>query len=130
MSLPLDDGSPQAVGVLAQYQVTSNMEHLELRRTLECIKGQYQEIKELQHLEVSQELGGEIDIILGLGYNKVYPEVIHTLPNGLQILRSKFLQAVEVEVCCVGGPLGVLSPMVQNIGVKSTMRCMSHLITD
>ena len=97
------------------------MEYLQFKQTLDSIKGQYQENKELQYLEVSQDIGEEIDMILGLCYNKIYPEVIHTLPNGLQILRSKFILAVDGEVCCVGGPLGVLSPMVQNIGVKSAM---------
>ena len=51
-------------------------------------------------------------MIVGLGYNKVYPEIIHIVPNGLQVLKSKFLPAVKGEVCCIGGPLGVLSPMV------------------
>ena len=69
-------------------------------------------------------------MILGLGYNKVYPEVIHILPNGLQILKYKFLLVVNSEVCCVGGPLGTLSHMVQNMGVKSAMWYMSHPITN
>ena len=68
------------------------MEHIQFKRTLERIKSPYQEDKELQHLEVSQELGGEIDMILGLGYNKVYPKVIHILPNGLKILKSNSFQ--------------------------------------
>ena len=58
--------------------------------------------KKLQELEVPKELGGEIDIILGIKYTNVYVEVIHTFPNGLQILRSQFLPAMKGEVCCIG----------------------------
>ena len=69
-------------------------------------------------------------MIIGLGYNNIYPEVIHTLPNGLQILKSRFLPDKKDEYCCIGGPLGTLSPMVDSIGLQSTMYYMSQLIAN
>lgn len=69
-------------------------------------------------------------MLLGLGYNNIYPEVIHTLPNGLQILKSSFLPVVKDENCCVGKPLGTLSPMIDSIGLQTTMCYMSHLIAN
>ena len=60
-------------------------------------------------------------MILGITYNKIYPEVIHTLPSGLQVLKSKLLPAAKGEVCCIGGPLGTASNIACNIGAQSTI---------
>ena len=98
MSLLLDDGSLLAVHALTLNQVMSDMTLFKFKPTLN-------RIKELQQLEVPKEFSGKIYMILGLGYNNIYPEVIHTLPNGLQILKSKSLPAMKGEVCCIGGPL-------------------------
>ena len=46
MSLLLQDGSAQAVRALALHQIKSDMEQIQFKQTLECIKGQYQK-KEL-----------------------------------------------------------------------------------
>ena len=91
------------------------MPRLHFRSALEDIKKDYPDNEELQSLQVPAVLGGKVDIILGIGFNKIYPEVIQTLPSGLQILKSKFLPAVEGEVCCIGGPLGAVNSMVNSI---------------
>ena len=70
-----------------------------------------------------------MDILLGIGYNKIYPEVIHTLPSGLQILKSRFLPAIQGEVCCVGGPLGAAQNLVNNIGARASMSYLAHLMS-
>ena len=68
-------------------------------------------------------------MILGIGFNRIYPEVIQTLPSGLQILKSKFLPAVEGEVCCIGGPLGAVNSMVNSIGALPTMNYFTNLMS-
>ena len=64
---------------------------------------------------------------LGIKYIKHYPKVIHTWPNGLQILKLQFLSAMKGEVYCIGGPLGSLSPIVEYFGGQ-TSHYSSHLL--
>ena len=68
-------------------------------------------------------------MILGIGFNKIYPEVIETLPSSLQIMKSKLLPAVEGEVCCIGGPLGAVNSMVNSIGALPTMNYFINLMS-
>ena len=72
-------------------------------------------------------LGGEIDVLLGIGYNRIYPEIVHTLPSGLQIMKSKFLPATPGEICCVGGPLGTVDRLVSIVGPQASMSYLAHL---
>ena len=69
-------------------------------------------------------------MILGIGYNRIYPEVICTLPSGLQVLKSRLLPANKGEICCIGGPTGAVSSMIYHIGAQSTIQYMSNLIND
>ena len=69
-------------------------------------------------------------MIRGIAYNRIYPEVIYTLPSGLQVLKSRFFLAKMGDVCCFGGPIGAASSMINHIGTQSTVEYMSNLIND
>ena len=112
ISLPLNDGSVQSVCTLSVHKVLSPMDKHQFKHFLEDIKAYNPKIKKLKNLQVPEELGGEVDIILGIAHNNIYPEVILTLPNRLQILKSKFLPANKGDVCCIGGHIGSLSNIV------------------
>ena len=107
------------------------MPRLKFRPALQGIKEAYLENEELQNPQVPAVLGGEVDMLLGIGYNKVYLEVVFTLPSGLQILKSRFLPvpARTGEVCCVGGPLGAAQCLINNIGAQATMSYLAHLMS-
>ena len=66
------------------------------------------DIANLNNLKVPQVLGGEIDAIIGIQYANTYPELVFSLPNGLQIFKSKFKAPRENKLLCVGGPLGLV----------------------
>ena len=102
---------------------------LQFKPALDNIKAKHLENKELQRLQVPKELKGKINIILGIRFNRIYPEIICTLPCGLQVLKLKFLPAVKGEMFGIGESLGAVSSMVNNIGAQSVMPFMSHLIS-
>ena len=68
-------------------------------------------------------------MILGIGYSRICPEVICTLPSGLQVLKSRFLPAKRGEESCLGRPLGAVSSIVNHIGAQSTMHYLSHVMS-
>ena len=105
-------------------KVTADMPRLGLRPLVAEIKKRYSshpDIANLNNLKVPQVLGGEIDAIIGIQYANTYPELVFSLPNGLQILKSKFKAPRENELLCVGGPLGLVDLIDSNVGVSTTI---------
>ncbi len=45
----------------------------QLKHLLEDVKADNTKVKKLQELQVPKELGGEVDIILGIAHNNIYP---------------------------------------------------------
>ena len=98
---------------------------MRMRGLMDEIKEDYKDNSEaakFKDLQVPNELGGEIEALIGIKYAHVYPELLFTLPNGLQIFRSKFKPAKSKEVLCIGGPLGVMEHFVSNMGIKSSVK--------
>ena len=53
------------------------------------------EAAKLKNLQVPNVLGGEIDALIEIKYTHIYPELLFTLPNGLQIFKSKLKPAIN-----------------------------------
>ena len=130
--LPLEDGSHQAVRCLSINKVTSDMPIMRLRGLMDKIKEEnkdHPDYVKFKDLQIPSILGGEIDALIGIKYANVYPELLFTLPNGLQIFKSKFKTAKKTEVLCIGGPLGAVDQIVANVGVRTTVRYLIHKIS-
>ena len=131
--LPLADGSYQAVKCLTVDKVTADMPEMRLRKFLSKVKSEnkdHQDINNIASLQVPEVLGGCVDLILGIKFVNVYPELVFSLPNGLQILKSRFLPAKKNEVICIGGPLGALDYIVNSMGdARFSVKYFSYLIS-
>ena len=125
--LPLEDGTYQAVRGLTVKKVTSDMPKFMLRNTFQKLKAEHSELSDL-NIQIPKELGGEIDVILGIKYNMLHPTVLFTMPNGLCIYKSKLLPANPGELACIGGPLESLDSIVATAGAKATIKYFGHLI--
>ena len=88
MIFPLQDGSHQIIRSLAMPKVTAGVPRLGLRPLVAKIKKRYSshpDIAKLNNLKVQQVLGGEVDAIIRIHYANTYPELVLSLPNGLQM---------------------------------------------
>merc|ERR1712030_80301 len=131
MIFPLQDGSYQVMRSLAVPRVTADMSKMYLRPLLGEIRRKYSshpEIANLNNLKVPQVLGGEIDAIIGIQYANTHPELVFSLPNGLQVFKSKFKAPRDNELLCVGGPLGIVDHITSNVGASTTVRYLNNLI--
>ena len=117
MCLPLNDGSYQAVRGLTVQKVTSDMPKLKLRKVLQQLEAENEEIRSHQ-IQIPEELGGGIDMILGIQYNMLHPTVLFSMPNGLTIYKSKLLPAEPNEIACIGGPIDCLEALAVNFSAK------------
>ena len=126
--LPLRDGSYQVIRGLTVEKVTSDMPKLKLQPVLKAIQRKHQKEKILQKIQIPETLGGEVDLILGIQFVKIHPKAIFSLDNGLTVYRSQFSPANPDEIGCIGGPIDVLESIVSDIGPRSAVRYMGHLI--
>ena len=63
----------QSFCTLSVNKVASPMPKHQLKHLLEDVKADNTKVKKLQELQVPKELGGEVDIILGIAHNNIYP---------------------------------------------------------
>ena len=101
----------------------ADMPRLGLRPLVAKIKKeilQPPDIANLNNLKVSQVLGGQINAFIGIQYANTSPELVFSLPNGLQVLKSKFKAPKENKLLCVGGPLGLVEHITSNVGATNT----------
>ena len=128
--LPLSDGSLQVIRGLTVPRVTSDMPRMRLESWFEKVRSVETENSKLQDISIPKELGGHVDMIIGISFNLVHPEVIHTFPDGLTVYKSKFLPANPGELACIGGPMASINNMVQNAGARSTIRHLSNFLSN
>ena len=111
---------------------TADMPKLGLRPLVTKKKKRYSshpDITNLNNLKAPQVLGGKFDAIIGIQYANTYPELVFSLPNGLQIFKSKFKAPKENKLLCVGGPLGLVDHITSNIGATTTVQYLNNLIS-
>merc|ERR1711954_446427 len=85
-------------------------------------------VSQIQNLQVPKVIGGEVQMILGIKYQNIYPEVVHTFPNGLTIFKSKLMPTKPGTLACIGGPVEALETLCGIAGAKSTLNYVSHLV--
>ena len=128
-ALPLNDGTHQLLRGLTVPRVTSDMPTMRLGPWFEKIKANELDNDLLQNVSIPKELGGYVDMILGISFSLVHPEPIHTFPDGLTIYKSKFLPVNPGELACIGGPMASINNMVHNAGARSSIRRLCNLIS-
>ena len=82
-ALPMADGGYQAVRGQTMRSLVGQMPRFDLTRTLQDVQKQYPKNQRLQNLVIPPVLGGEIEMILGSKYLKIYPETVQTTPTGI-----------------------------------------------
>ena len=126
--LPLDDGSYQCVRGLTLEKVTGDMPELCLESVFNSLKIQCKGNQTIQNLKIPQVVGGSVDMILGIKYQSIYPEPLHSFPNGLTVFQSKLRPWDENALACIGGPVSCLESLCGSIGTSSTISYMANLI--
>ena len=105
--IPLADGTMQTVRGLTMPHVTQDMPEINMEDVFKAVKKNHREVKKIQNLKVPKRLGGQVDMIIGIKYQNIYPELVHQFPNGLAVYTSK-LKPVGGATACIGGPIGAL----------------------
>ena len=100
--LPLEDGTHQIVRGLSLDKVTGDMPTVDLTPIMRQLKKEARGSKEVQAIRVPKKVGGQVEMILGLLYAKIYPEPVHVFENGCTLFRTKLLQSDKNITGCIG----------------------------
>ena len=103
--LPLANGNYQTVGGLTMPCVTGDMPCLNLAPAFEQIKGECASNHRIQNLKIPKVVGGKVQMILGIRYQSIYPEILHTFPSGFTVFESKLRPTEDGAFACIGGPV-------------------------
>ena len=126
--IPLADGTSQIVRGLTMKKVTGDIPNYNLSDVFNKIKCDNINNKALQDITVPEFVGSQVHMILGISYQKHYPEHVHTMPNGLTIFKSKFKPTSRGALACIGGPVEALSFLCDSAGTENTMTYLSYLV--
>lgn len=118
--IPLADGSHQIVRGLTVPKVTQDMPEVDLHQIYDNLKKKCKSNNQVQKLKVPKIVGGKIQMILGIKYQNIFPEPIHTFPNGLTIFKSKLMPANPGAVACIGGPVAAIGELAGVMGYSTT----------
>ena len=126
--IPLADGSHQVVRGLTVPKVTQDMPKVDLHTIYENLKKKCKSKKQIQKLKVPKIVGGKVQMILGIKYQNIFPEPIHTFPSGLTIFKSKLMPAYPGAVACIGGPVAAIGELAGVMGLTTTTYLTNLLV--
>jgi len=101
--LPLVGGGLQKVRGHSMTRVTADFPRLNTEAAVQAVKEDAPDNLELQNCRVPPLVGGEVDCLLGIKYQNLFPEIVHILPSGLAIYRSKIRAHDGVSNAVIGG---------------------------
>ena len=127
-AIPLENGSFQAVRGLTMKSVVGQMPRFDLRRTLSEVKSQYKNNSVLQSLNIPPVLGGEVDMILGSKYLKIYPEPIQVTPSGLTVSMSRLRSPDGKPTAVISGPVKFVNQIFQTKYAKDCIESMKAML--
>ena len=127
-AIPLADGTFQGVRGLTMKNVVGQMPRFNLTKTLDDVKAQYKSNKKLQELVIPSVLGGEIDMILGSKYLRIYPEPIQVLPSGLTVSLSRLRSPDGMKAAVISGPVEFATRIFQSARARDGIRSMKAML--
>ena len=103
--VPRADGKMQAVRCYSMNQVTCVFPTFQLTEAVEAVKADAPENSLLQNCKLPDSIGGEVDCLMGIKYNHLHGEIIHTIPEtGLSIYKCNLMSHDGSVNAMVGGP--------------------------
>ena len=127
-ALPLADGTYQAVRGLTMKNVVGQMQRYNLERVLSSVKAEYKQNKRLQGLKIPPVLGGEVDMILGSKYLRIYPEPVQTTPSGLTVSVSKLRSPNGMKSAVISGPVKLLNQIFETKHARDCIESMKAML--
>ena len=103
-SIQLVDGSRAVLEGVSVDNISSPLPYAKLTDAEKFIKHSEPGKSELQALRCNPEVGGDLDILMGIYYSALFPTPVHTLPSGLTIYKLVISSYDPLYTAVIGGP--------------------------
>ena len=87
VTVALADGTRQVMEGWTMNKITDTLPFVNLKEAEDQIKSSHPDNKELQELKCQPSIGGDVDCLIGILYNSIQPEPVHSLENGLTCME-------------------------------------------
>ena len=104
VSVETTDGGRQLIQGLTVDKVTHDFPMIDVETAVAEIKRDKPDDKILQLCKVPKMAGGVTHGLIGIKYQLIHPDPIHTLPSGLTLYKSKLVGHNQGMNAMVGGP--------------------------
>ena len=115
-SIGLIDGTRQVLEGWDVDRITAALPYIDMRKAELEIKSNLPGNEELQQLGVEPQVGGDVDILLGITYNSIFPTAVHSLENGLTIYKLQITSKNKRYNSVIGGPHESFQQMADHAG--------------
>ena len=116
VTVSLVDGTRQIMEGWSIDRITDALPFVDLREAEREIKASQPDNKELQQLQCPPHIVGEVDVLMGILYQNIFPRAVHSLSNGLTIYEMRVTPHDPHFNAVIGGPHSSFRFMAQEIG--------------
>ena len=116
VTISLLDGTRQILEGWTIDRITDALPFVDLRQAEEELKRSQPSNSELQSLQCPQQIGGEVDVLMGIMYQNIFPRPVHSLSNGLTIYEMRVTPHDKKLNAVIGGPHSSFRYMAKELG--------------
>ena len=121
VTVSLVDGTRQVLEGWTMDKITDALPFVDLKQAEDELKNDQPENYELQNLHCPPQIGGQVDVLVGILYQNIFPREVHSLGNGLTIFEMRVTPHDKKLNAVIGGPHSSFRYMAQEIGGLSIM---------
>ena len=120
------DGKAQQLQGVTVKSITSDFPELDISAAaMEVIANAPQNLQ-LRRCKFPKTVGGKIDCLIGIQYNQLQPVLLHMLPSGLAIYKTKLAPHIPGQRYVIGGSHTSFDAILSRVGDADHM--MEHFI--
>ena len=106
VAMETTDGKAQQMQGLVVKNITTDFPQLDISNAADEMRsaGPVRKNWNMKRCKLPQTIGGSVDCLIGIQYNQLQPRLVHMLPSGLAIYRTKLAPHVKGFNYVLGGP--------------------------
>ena len=116
ISVQRKDGRKQHFQGVTMDRITSDFPIVNLETAVADVKKSDQDNQILQACSVPPQVGGSVDVLVGIMYLSSFPELVHMLDCGLSIFKVKLSSHNQKWNALIGGPHETFSFLSEKVG--------------
>ena len=112
--LPLPNSKYIASRAYSVGEIVKSLNLPNIKDAHKLIKDEFQNNQEVQQSQIYNSLRGEVEILMGIRLNGIFPQRVVQLNNGLALYKLQIASQHEEKNYCLGGPYEVVSQIMKH----------------